>query len=303
MSVRLSFAWWNTSLSPLGNKKANPAQQTRAVEVVSYLTNKLGIDCLAMGEVVEDDINYLIKQANLHDYNFFDGTLKTGRLQFDTGIFYRKDAFVLDSYSILTAARGSRTLKVANRIDFIVPETAKPFHIFVSHWPSRLWCERNSADRDVLGIRLRDAIEELNRLNGGPAHAILLGDFNDEPFDRSLSEQLLATRDRRLARKNPTFLYNPFWRCLGEAFPQIPGNSSLSYSGSYFHKSGKETQWRTFDQIIFSSTFLGHSEWHLNEEYTRILYLEPFDKSVSNRDEIFDHFPVISVIEKEGTHG
>jgi hypothetical protein len=300
MSGRLSFAWWNTSLSPLGKQRANKEQQTRAVEVISYLIAGLGIDCLALGEVVLEDVNNLMTQAKLDDYQFFNGTLKAGRLQFDTGILYRKNAFSLINDTSLISFRGSHNFKVAHRIDFMVPETDKPFHIFVSHWPSRLWCERHSADRDVLGIRLRDAIEELNNSYGGIAHAILLGDFNDEPFDRSLSEQLLATRDRRLAHKNPTLLYNPFWRCLGEALPQIPGSSPISYSGSYFHKSGRETQWRTFDQIIFSSTFLGHSEWHLNEKYTRILYLEPFDKVVSNRYEIFDHFPVISVIEKEG---
>jgi len=250
-----------------------------------------------------DDVEEMIKAAELDGYEFVDGTLKKGRLQFDTGLLYRKEKLQLANSTSLVSARGSRSLKVANRNDFLVPYTERPFHVFVSHWPSRLWCERNGADRHLLGVRLRDAVEELNKFYGSPANTILLGDFNDEPFDPSLSEQLLAGRDRNLIRKNPVLLYNPFWRRLGEAVPQVPGIPCRSYSGSYFYKSGIETQWRTFDQIIFSSTFLGGSEWHLNEKYTQILQLYPFDTAVSKSDEIFDHFPVIGIIEREDTNG
>jgi hypothetical protein len=263
----------------------------------------LHVDCLGLGEVTAEDVGEFLTQEDLTDYEIYDGTLKTGRLQFDTGVIYRKDKLKLIDYESLIANRGSHSLKIANRVDFLSANMDKPFHVFVSHWPSRQWCEKNGADRHLLGIRLRDAIEELYKFYGSPPNAILLGDFNDEPFDASLSDQLLATRDRRLVRKNPGMLYNPFWRCLGEPIPHVPGTQRVSYSGTYFHASGLETQWRTFDQIIFSSAFLGQSEWQLNEKYTQIIQLEPFDNFVSKANEIFDHFPVISVIEREGANG
>ncbi len=68
------------------------------------------------------------------------------------------------------------------------------------------------------------------------------------------------------------------------------------WKSPYFHKNGKITRWRTFDQIIFSSAFLGHTEWHLNEDLTGILDIEKDLK-------IFDHFPVYGVIEKVQSHG
>lgn len=303
MIIRISFAWWNTSLSPLGNRRSTPEQRAVAQNVILYLTNYLHVDCLALGEMTTEDINDLLTQGKLIDYEFYDGTLKTGRLQFDTGVLYCKDKFQLIGSKSLISTRGLHSLKVANRVDFLVANAEKPFHVFVSHWPSRLWCEKNGADRHLLGVRLRDAVEELHKLYGNAPNTILLGDFNDEPFDASLSEQLLAARDRRLVRKNPVLLYNPFWRCLGEPIPHVPGTRCLSYSGSYFHASGAETHWRTFDQIIFSSAFLGQSEWQLNENYTQILQFQPFDDFVSKTNEIFDHFPVISVIEREGANG
>jgi endonuclease/exonuclease/phosphatase family protein len=301
--MRISFAWWNTSLSPVGMRRSTGEQRLIAFEVIKYLTSQVGVDCLGLGEVTIEDVEEMIIAAELDEYEFVDGTLKKGRLQFDTGLLYRKDKFQLDYSTSIVSARGSRSLKVANRIDFFVSDTERLFHVFVSHWPSRIWCKENSADRHLLGVRLRDAIEELNKLYGSPAHTIILGDFNDEPFDPSLSQQLLACRDRNLIKKNPILLYNPFWRRIGEAVPQVPGIQCRSYSGSCFHKSGKETNWRTFDQIIFSSTFLGNSEWHLNEKYTQILQLQPFDTIITQSEQIFDHFPVISVIEREETNG
>jgi hypothetical protein len=302
--MRLSFAWWNTSLSPpTPNKKSTLKQKKFVLEVVRYLTSDLHVDFLALGEVTTGDLDYFFNNLNLDEYQIYDGTVKNGRLQFDTGALFRKSAFsLLDSKSLI-ASRGKHFLKVANRLDLMINETGDPLHIFISHWPSRLFCPQNSADRHTLGFKLREAVQEIDNSYPGPAQIILLGDYNDEPFDSSLAEHLLAVRDRILVRKNPQLLYNPFWRHLGEALPYLHGTSCDSHSGSCFHSSGLETKWRTFDQIIFSAAFIGPSKWHLNETHTQILQFSPFVDSVFPTKDIFDHFPVLSVIEREAHNG
>jgi len=298
--TRITFAWWNTSLSPTGKARANSKEKKVASEVIRYLTRQLCVDCLAIGEITADDVAEILETCNLSDYAFYDGTPKSGRLQFDTGLLYRKaNLFLLDATPLIVA-RGNRSLRLANRVDFLTPGSQKPLHLFVSHWPSRLWCERNGADRHVLGLRLRDAVNALHEFYRAQANVILLGDYNDEPFDGSLAEQLLAVRDRRLVRRNPMLLYNPFWRHLGESAPHVPGKPCRSYAGTCFYKSGVETHWRTFDQIIFSSAFLGRSEWELVEERTGIMHLGPFGTSVPGSSNIFDHFPVLAAIERKG---
>ncbi|WP_144400012.1 endonuclease/exonuclease/phosphatase family protein [Geobacter pickeringii] len=299
-----SLAWWNTGLSPTTDPtRATGKQKEVALEIIKYLTRDLKVDFLALGEVTADDLNDFVNHLDLNEYSIYDGTLKTGRLKFDTGAIFRKETFRLVDTTSLIASRGSRSLKVANRVDLIITETDEPLHIFISHWPSRLWCDKNSADRHLLGIRLRDAVDEINGIHPKPANIVLLGDYNDEPFDSSLAEQLLAVRDRRLALKNPTLLYNPFWRHLGEALPYQRNDPGDSHSGSCFHSSGLETRWRTFDQIMFSSAFIGKGEWHLNEEYTQILKFPLLPTRTSSDLDIFDHYPVISVIEKEVVNG
>lgn len=297
--MRLSLAWWNTSLSPLGKARATDEQKAVALEVVKYLTKDVKVDFLALGEITKIDLDFFLTKLDLNDYEMHDGTIKEGRLQFDTGAIYRKDSLMLCDSKSFIASRGSHSFKVANRLDFIALDFDIPLHIFISHWPSRNWCERNGADRHALGIQLREAVEELNETYGVPANTILLGDYNDEPYDSSLAEQLLAVRDRGLISKKPELLYNPFWRHLGEAHPYVKGTANNSYSGSCFHKTGLDTQWRTFDQIIFSSAFIGGSNVYLNEEFSQILQIHPFASSILKTKDIFDHFPVLSVIEKE----
>lgn len=198
--------------------------------------------------------------------------------------------------------RGSRSLKLANRLDFIFPGSEKLLHIFVAHWPSRLWCPPDSSYRHALGMHLRNLIDDINREEGSPAYTVLLGDFNDEPYDRSLSEQLLAVRDRSLVRRNPELLYNPFWRHLGDAVPYYPGVEPKGCCGSCCSASSQDTHWRTFDQIIFSSAFLGLSDWHLHEKNTTILNISEVIPAFASI-KIFDHYPVFAMIERKEFDG
>ncbi|BBL73050.1 hypothetical protein MishRS11D_01480 [Methylomagnum ishizawai] len=185
---------------------------------------------------------------------------------------------------------------MAQRADFLAPNGGGLLRLFISHWPSRLWCHENSVDRHLLGMRLRDQIDGLNPAKDGAV--ILLGDYNDEPFDDSLAGQLMATRDRAFVVKKPHLLYNPFWRHLVRAEPYPSKAEDETGGGTYFHANGETTRWRTFDQIIFSSVFLGRGRWHLNEALTGILRIPEHGAKMVDHQSIFDHFPVIGVIEK-----
>jgi len=216
---------------------------------------------------------------------------------------------ILDSGNI-TSSYGTQTLKIAQRIDFRISETRELLHIYILHWPSRQWCNANDCKRDTLGIRLRDAIQNLkkNYSYPYPPQIILLGDFNDEPFDDSLAGHLLATRDRTLVKKNDLFFYNPFWRLLGESLPHSYGFNPDSICGTYFHRTGEVTKWRTFDQIIVSSSFLKDDRWYIEEKNTNILHYPPLDDLLRIKSRIFDHRPVFSYIQRrlndneEATH-
>ena len=227
----------------------------------------------------------------------YEGTLKEGRLQFDTGLIYNRARLALEDSFSTTSTHGARKYKIANRVDFVSLSDGLPVHVFVSHWPSRATNEENLLSRKTIAGRLKDQLHAV--AEGSPdAAMIVMGDFNDEPFDESLAWHMLATRDRLLARTNRDYLYNPFWRRLGESRTYSAAATKTGVAGSCFYKGGTSTRWRTFDQMLFSPAFLGDCDWHLNEDYTMIIETDFLIELVQSNKFFFDHLPIISVVEK-----
>jgi hypothetical protein len=298
MLPNIFFAWWNTSLSPV-RVKVDSAAYNIKMEIASKVINALvseGVDFIALTEVNDNDINLLkrtISKAG-YKYNAIKGTEKAGKTKFDIGIFYNTQKIDILEQKFLTEKWATNTLKLALKVDISPYAGEKPFSIFISHWPSSL---SKITNRASYGSCLRQVIDKTISLSPDKmSYIITMGDFNYEPFDDALSDQLLATRDRVIASRNHNLLYNPFWRHLGErdAFSfDTPVSDYLC--GSYFYKKDTVNRWRTFDQIMFSSSFLNSKEWYLDEKYSFIWQNEFFNFETL-ADYGFDHFPVTSAV-------
>lgn len=297
--MNVSFLWWNTSLSPVKNRHRATEKQQRFAESMIDLFIKLEFDLIALGEVKEEDVTNIQKNCNLNDHKIACDFLQVGRTYFDSCIIYNKNMLQLLDHKNLFDIDLGHTHKIAQRYDFKFADHSVPLHIFVSHWPSRKTFDINHPQRSKYGEMLRSEIRKLFENYSSKASFILLGDYNDEPFDLPLSYYLKATRDRNLVKNKPQLLYNPFWRKIGYQFAYSKRNTEEnSRGGTYYHKDGDITRWVTFDQIMFSSNFLGASEWHLNEEKTDILDLPEYRRIVLDNKEIFDHLPVVGIIER-----
>lgn len=293
----ITFAWWNTSLSPSAKSRATEDDLKVALSVIEYMIVSSKVDFIALGEISEKDIEKLKSSIEIYGYELRGGVSKVGRSKFDTCYIFNTQKIFISDLSNVVSRRGGGSLKVAQKLDLVIEGFEFPVHVFVSHWPSRLWCNENDAERHNLGIRLRDEVEELISLYSFDPYIVLLGDYNDEPFDKSLSDQVMATRDINLAKKKSHLLYNPFWKHLS-ARP-----FDIESSGSYYYKSGKLTQWHTFDQIIFSHAFLTSKEWGLCEKSDFILSIPGYVETVKNNNSIFDHLPVSGRLVRTITHG
>jgi hypothetical protein len=296
--MKLSVVWWNTSLSP-PKRTATKKQRDIVCAMLKCMIDSYDADFIALGEVSDDDMEYIKDYAALDGFLVKSLVISVGKLKFDVSVLIRYDKLALQETENIISARADRNLKIAQRLTFNIAGFNQPVHIFVSHWNSRNSC--SEAKRQILGTRLRDEVDEL----GTDIPVILMGDYNDEPFNDSLADGLLATRDRLRVNANKQLLYNPFWRHLGEVQPyKLQFEPRSKICGSYYYKSGTLSRWHTFDQIIVSSYFIGASQWHLNEELTGIMDIADFFELVIDSKEKFDHFPVIAVLEKEEvTHG
>lgn len=293
-SVRdgLTFAWWNTSLAPSGKSRATPDLHNFAANIVKHLAANIGADFIALGEVSETDLKFVSEAEGFTDFKFASAVKAVGKSVFDLGFLYKPSKFTLLESIPITTTSGNRTLKIAQRVVLAVSNCDAVIHVFISHWPSRMFTSPNDSTRHQLGIMLRTKVEDV--LHGGSLNplVILIGDFNDEPFDLSLSEQLKASRDLTLVKKKTYLLYNPFWNYLGRM------HSEKQSAGSYYHKNGDITKWLTFDQIIFSHGFVNAKRWELQTECEHIIHIPALLKQVKDRNSFFDHLPVFGTIER-----
>jgi len=162
LTNRLGFAWWNTGLTPPIDGAVNADTRELAGQVVRSLVQDCGIDCLGLGEVSTDDLTYFRDQCTIPNLDIYDGTDESGRARFDTGLLYNKLRLSAVDHFTHFSGYGTRTLKVANRVTFTLPNSTTPLHVFISHWPSRLQSDQGQAFRADASIQLRIALESIS---------------------------------------------------------------------------------------------------------------------------------------------
>lgn len=163
-------------------------------------------------------------------------------------------------------------------------------YILVNHWPSRRDGAKESEYKRIRAAELvRAQVDSLLGLDP-EANILLMGDFNDDPLDRSIDVTLNSEGD--LDDLTEGELYNPM------AFLHDP-----SREGTLVHQG----KWNLFDQILLSEELLSSQNGLQYEEESATIYSEEltvgFGRGAANpRRAIFrgrfdpegysDHFPV-----------
>lgn len=195
----------------------------------------------------------------------------------DVTLMLDRTLFNLDSLHVRSVALDNRFATrdlLEARVELAATGDLVAF--FVAHWPSRLISE-GEALRFAYSVNLQRAIravlqlakhelvdadgevsfpepEGLSRRWSIPC--LVMGDFNDEPFDPSVRQALGSTRFLDLTRRrgrltgksleepenylNEIFtLYNPCW--------DLAFSDDGTKGGTYYR-----TEWRIYDQVLFS---------------------------------------------------
>jgi endonuclease/exonuclease/phosphatase family metal-dependent hydrolase len=175
----------------------------------------------------------------------------------------------------------------------IVLGKSDTLHLFINHWPSR---SRGFLETEPLRIfaagLLRTKIDSVLR-SGPHENVVVMGDFNDGPFDKSLSQVLRAITD--WGSPVPLDLYN-----------LAAGYETKNPVGSHKFRG----QWNMLDQIIVSGSLLTGQTGlaasrecfsvfaapFLLTEDTRYLGFEPFRtyKGPVYQGGFSDHLPVMA---------
>ncbi|MFZ5939826.1 MAG: endonuclease/exonuclease/phosphatase family protein [Bacteroidota bacterium] len=163
-----------------------------------------------------------------------------------------------------------------------------------NHWPSRSAGQYESEPfRIIAGETMSYFTERILQIKGPEAAIIAMGDFNDEAFNRALSDYALSVRSRNkvVYGQNP-YLFNLMWPLMGKRI------SSYVYDGHPL----------MIDQFMVSKGIAKKSgRFDLDEELVNIeiydgmvegRYNEPvrFGQKNSNLNGYSDHLPVSFVL-------
>lgn len=223
-------------------------------EMGSDMGNNLHCAVIGMAEVenarvLEDLCNQEPLKKIGYRYAHIEGPDRRG---VDCAMLYDPQQFKLDTMTLhpyvqeLEADSGYRTRGFLEVNGHIAGELVT---IIVCHWPSRF---SGSFYRESAGRQVRVIKDSL--LIANPERKIfVMGDMNDDPMNRSMSEYLGAKPDLQKVKDNEMF--NPWWNILKS------GTGTLMYNGS----------WNLFDQIVMTPNVLDRAG---TKNYEKLTYLK-----------------------------
>ena len=238
-------------------------------------------------------LNDLISKTHLKSGNY-QAILEEGSdpRGIDVALIFRKDVM---KYLGHHAYPSAHTFKTRSLLYVRLSDAKKDtFHLFVNHWKSRSGGAAETESQRIENATTLKHITDSLLVVNPKADIVIMGDFNDEPSDKSLSEILGALKPgKKIA---PTGLYNLMY----ERFLQ--GEGTLYYK-----------DWDLFDQFVVSGNLLGKkpgkgavilSPYAYIFKADWLLYQNKTGEKVPNRTagskEYFggysDHLPVFAIV-------
>ncbi len=139
---------------------------------------------------------------------------------------------------LIDAAGNSLSTREILQADFLL-QTLDTLHVFINHWPSRYSGQVETEPLRIIAANtLKAAIDRIRQAESEPK-VVIMGDFNDQPSNRSMNSVLMAAETDDVA-------------VFGEL---INLSSAWQPRGTLKH----EQSWQIFDQVIVSDYLLNGS--------------------------------------------
>ena len=214
-------------ISQLGEEKAKTGP---AILGVSEIENK---------QVLEDLVNSERLKKMRYGIIHFDSPDKRG---IDVALLYQQRYFKPVHYEAVNPNIFSENKKVYTRDILRVSGYLDDelVHVIVNHWPSRRGGEAKSSPlREKAAYKVTQIIEKI-REEDKNAKVMIMGDFNDDPMNKSFKDVLKTKSEEEDVKKGD--IYNPYESMFAKGLNTTAYRDNLSL----------------FDQILFTSPLLNN---------------------------------------------
>jgi predicted extracellular nuclease len=192
------------------------------VKMLRMINASNGPDILGVCEVENENVLKKFRdslQQNLdREYKIIHADTQDER-GIDVAFLYDKDKFAVDSqnvfFHVIVKRYATRDIVQAN---FRSKISNTEFVLVGNHWPSRSGGQLESEPyRMMAGETLAYFNQRIQDVHGQAIPILVMGDFNDEPFNRSITDYAKSSvsADRVLKARNVPWLYNLMWEAIG----------------------------------------------------------------------------------------
>ncbi|PTN10075.1 endonuclease/exonuclease/phosphatase family protein [Mangrovibacterium marinum] len=257
-----------------------------------------------LADISPDDLPEIIGLAEVENQQVLDDLVNTKALApgqykiahrespdkrgIDVALLYRPATFKLGGYQAIAVDPGFATRDILHVWGKFRNES---FHFFVNHWPSRIGgLGKTEAARVIAAETLKKKVDQLVA-DDPDACIVIMGDMNDEPFNKSL--RLVLGAGSPGAGSDLVNLMAP----LAEA-----GQGTYNYRG----------KWNMLDNLVVSSNLLDEKGYRLSSP-AGVVFRESWMEHTNAKGEVSpnrtyggpnyyggvsDHFPVYLTLER-----
>ena len=275
---------------------------TQLGKMIKKMNNSQGPDLIGICEIENKRvIELLAHEIQIAGRNYqvvhHDGKDKRG---IDIGFIYDASKFNQDDFYSYHVLKRTATRDLF-RVDFTVKNNNKELILIGNHWPSRRGGTLKSEPyRIVAAETMAYWHSQIWEEKGKDVPILFMGDFNDDPFNRSMMEHALSTPDKERVTsvKTAPRLYNLMWGLFAQ------GLATFNYGGVNY----------LYDQFLVSKGFLMNNPiFSVKDNSLEIHNINPANnqhldeplrfgrpyKNQLNESGYSDHFPISVIIKEE----
>jgi predicted extracellular nuclease len=217
------------------------------VKMLRTINRSNGPDILGVCEVENENVlkkfRDSLQQSLGRGYDIIHADTQDER-GIDVAFLYDKDKFAVDPqkvfFHVIVKRYATRDIVQAT---FRSKISNTEFVLVGNHWPSRSGGQLESEPyRMMAGETLSYFNQRIQDVHGQDMPILVMGDFNDEPFNRSITEyaKSIVSATRVLNARSVPWLYNLMWEAIG------------SRAGTFYYSD----EFNVLDQFMVSKGML-----------------------------------------------
>ena len=282
--------WNDDDFTPEGANFWDATRYANKLNNLSKVIDSLNVDVLGMCEVenlgVLKDLSSKLKEKGKNfEIVHFDSPDERG---IDAGLFYNPEKLTAVFSEPIPVKLGEKDkTRDILYVQLVHKATGDTLHYLVNHWPSRRGGQSESAGKRALAAQTLHSF----LVNKGllKKSVVVVGDFNDNPWDSSIQKVLGACKP---AKKSSCNLYNlgAFFTATGKGTLKFGNNwdifDQIMISGRLWNEKGSRLKFKSYSNSIYSPEWMlqkgGKYEGHPLRTFGGKTYLNGYS----------DHLPV-----------